>query len=442
MLPSLLTGYRAWTTIGHAIRHAIALGLHLRVGAGIGTGQQHHHSRVWWSLYSLEQLLGDFTGRPTSILDNDIPTALSEIRENSVGSPSPRQSPTGREVQPFPPDPARHALDGSLYSPHLYFACRVRLSVIGQKIRSSLYSSTSAHKAWSQIQHSIQILDRELTQWSAYLPAAMEIPPGNDFHSSTQHGGVLLSRCELAMAYQSARMILFRPCLSPLVGVSHHEPAASQYFNQTAAVSCVSAARNLLALLPDDASTFHASKMLPCWSLLHYIAQAGAVLVLELSLKAEHMSTQVVRLVRDMEKALSWMAEMAADSLSAWRSWTIFRKLSLQAAAGVGADINIPENVQKPPGWKPAYEQLFSQTLNVRLEHLSNLQNLDRVHQEPEIAPVRTSNAPFRADAEIGDNPWHSSSRMSHSTTNLTYSERPVHPLSGSESAGGMEWSA
>jgi hypothetical protein len=434
--------YRAWTTIGHAIRHAIALGLHLRVGAGIGIGQQHLHSRTWWSLYSLEQLLGDFTGRPTSILDYDIAIPLEITRDRKVDSPSPQPPPTGTGLRQVPLDQPHPVLEGLPYSPHLYFACRVRLSIIGQKIRSSLYSSTSPRGAWSKIQQSIRELDRELTQWSADIPAAMDMPQGIDLRSSDRRGGELLNRYELAMSYQSIRMILFYPCICHLTGKIHHESAPSQNFNQEAAVSCISAARDMLALLPDDAATFHASKMLPCWSLLHYITQAGAVLMLELSLKAEHVPTQVEQLLRDMEKVVEWLAVMAADSLSAWRSWTIFRKLSLQAAAGVGIDISVPEDVQKPPGWKPAYEQLLSQTLHVPPYQLPNLQILDRVHEQAEMDPVPASDVLFPIDAETGGDAWHLSSNMPQSTGNLPYSERPAHPPSTGESAGEMDWRA
>jgi hypothetical protein len=63
--------------IGLSIRHATALGLHLRCGVKeISDLDKELRVRVWWSLYSLERLLGEYTGRPSCISDFDISTPL------------------------------------------------------------------------------------------------------------------------------------------------------------------------------------------------------------------------------------------------------------------------------------------------------------------------------------------------------------------------------
>lgn len=427
--------------MGHAVRHAIALGLHLRLGAGIDIGHQQLRSRTWWSLYGLEQLLGDFTGRPTSILDSDIAIPLDLTYEDRLASQSPRTLPTLNATQnglvdSSPPEPR-----GVQYHPHPYFVCRVRLSIIGHKIRSSLYASGKMNETWSTLQQSIREFDQELTQWSADLPEEMRLPRGIDIQSTDRRSGQLLYQFELAMAYQSTRMILFRPCLCHLEGVIPRESALSQSFNQEAAVSCVSAARSLLAHLPNEAALSHTSKMLPWWSLLHYITQAGAVLILELCLKAEHMLSQVKGLLDDVAKVMSWLAEMAADSLSAWRSWKIFRKLSLQAAAGVGVNVIIPNDVQKPPGWKPVYEHLLSHTLSVASDQQARLHLLNHLHQQAGLPPGASSSALFPINRDIPGDAWHLPGNMPGSSGTLEFTERHTYPCSTDDgSAEVMDW--
>lgn len=51
-------GQGIWTTGGHAIYHAVALALHLRVRAGTDVDKLPFRSRTWWCLYGLAQLVG------------------------------------------------------------------------------------------------------------------------------------------------------------------------------------------------------------------------------------------------------------------------------------------------------------------------------------------------------------------------------------------------
>jgi hypothetical protein len=68
---------RAWTFCGLAIRQALTLGLHVRSEAEeLADVEKEHRIRIWWSLYSLECLLNELTGRPSCIADTDISTPL------------------------------------------------------------------------------------------------------------------------------------------------------------------------------------------------------------------------------------------------------------------------------------------------------------------------------------------------------------------------------
>lgn len=72
-----LISYRAWTFCGVAIRHSLTLGLHVRSEAqDLSDVEKEHRIRLWWSLYSLECILNELTGRPSCISDRDISTPL------------------------------------------------------------------------------------------------------------------------------------------------------------------------------------------------------------------------------------------------------------------------------------------------------------------------------------------------------------------------------
>src|SRR5258706_3855437 len=72
-----LTVGRAWMISGLAIRHAMALGLHVRSKAkNLTDFDKEIRYRIWWSLYSLERLLDELTGRPSCVSDRDISAPL------------------------------------------------------------------------------------------------------------------------------------------------------------------------------------------------------------------------------------------------------------------------------------------------------------------------------------------------------------------------------
>src|SRR5271170_2285267 len=85
----ILTFGRSWTILGHAIRHATALGLQLRVTAGsIHESEKATRSRTWFALYTLEITLAEYTGRPCSITALDISVPI-DVSYESAASLSP-----------------------------------------------------------------------------------------------------------------------------------------------------------------------------------------------------------------------------------------------------------------------------------------------------------------------------------------------------------------
>lgn len=140
----------------HAIRHAITLGLHLRVGAGINVNKLQLRSRTWWALYGLEQLLRDFTDRPTSTLDRDVAIPLERLKKAEVAFPSSQTDSRAIVARKALPSESSIGLGDTKFSPRLYFICRTRLSIIGHKIRSLLYASGRIDEPWCKFQQNIR----------------------------------------------------------------------------------------------------------------------------------------------------------------------------------------------------------------------------------------------------------------------------------------------
>ena len=76
----ILTQRSAWAPITSAVRGSMNMGIHLNTERpSILKAQTESQIRVWWALISLERLLGDFTGRPSSIDPNVITCPLPSL---------------------------------------------------------------------------------------------------------------------------------------------------------------------------------------------------------------------------------------------------------------------------------------------------------------------------------------------------------------------------
>ena len=137
-----------------------------------------------------------------------------------------------------------------------------------------------------------------------------------------------LNRTGLAMLYNAARMVLFRPCLCPTKHRLHNQTKASQEFNQMAVENCVEAAKNIITILSWYAdSPEHIFSIPPFWSTLHYLCQALAVLLLELALKCEHLPKEKQLLLAEVKKGVRWLVGMSEASISARKAWEIYDRL-------------------------------------------------------------------------------------------------------------------
>ncbi len=354
----VLTSSRAWTILGHAIRHATALGLQLRVTAGsVSSIQKAIRSRTWYALYSLEITLAEFTGRPASIATVDMSTPIDAMREGAnLGAVQQTQ----QLVDGIEPEPSRiarlHPESSGTDGHPAHFSCRVRLSILSHRIQSSLYS-VRGDMSWSDVQNAVTQFNIELQQWMARLPPSLNVLQTQRPIRSAD------PRIELAMYYWSIRMILYRPCLCDMEGRIENESNASREFNTMAAVACVDAALSMLGLMPDNLQVTEAYRVLPWWSLLHYVCQATAVLILELCLDVQHCPEKISEIIEGLRKAMLYLRMMSGVSVSAFKAWRVCRQTMADATTRLGIEVgNIDAPI--PPGWNAAYESSLLRALD------------------------------------------------------------------------------
>jgi hypothetical protein len=137
----------AFLYIGHALRMAVALGLHQEVSeATMDDTTREHRRRVWWSVYSMDRILCCKSGNPITISDSDI----------SVSSPSP---------WPGEENPER--------SSAVVLAHYTELSRILGRIAKKIYRKN--RKSRSGLAVCVQTIMADLAQWLTNLPQYLKL---------------------------------------------------------------------------------------------------------------------------------------------------------------------------------------------------------------------------------------------------------------------------
>jgi hypothetical protein len=210
-----------------------------------------------------------------------------------------------------------------------YFIYRIQLSIISHEIVTQLYcAATIKLKKWADVQEAISQIDRRLQVWRSNLPAEFGIN-FNIWDKPPKDEPYLLQRIGLAMLFNSARMILFRPCLCRFDGRTQKQSQKSMGFNQDAVETCVRSARTMISLLSwsslgGPASPAKLYAISPWWSTLHYLCEALSVLMLEMAFQAQHLPAQGAEILADAKRGLDWLRMMAGRSISAYKAWETF----------------------------------------------------------------------------------------------------------------------
>ena len=218
---------------------------------------------------------------------------------------------------------------------------------------------------WSDVQDAVRQFNLELQHWQSMLPAELTVLRTQQAMGSSDAG------IELAMYYWSVRMILHRPCLCNLKGRIANESKGSRDFNQEAAIACVDAALALLSLMPGSPNIAEAYRILPWWSLLHYVCQAAAVLIMELCLAAQHCPSRIGEILDGLKKASSYLRMMSRASLSAYKAWRVFQQLISDSTSRLGIDtMDVSSDMPPPRGWTGAHEASLIQALDDRKDNV------------------------------------------------------------------------
>ena len=353
---------RAWCVGGQAIRYATALGLHLRVAeSAINERDHRQRSKLWHSLYRLEVLLSEITGRPKCIHSSAASISLDLIAEDA-------SRPIDHEIKMMGMNPGEewskflgkagdvaldfrggivpwkrcHSIGKNMSEKH--FIAATKLTRVADMIEDKLYL-TFENPTWHSVQTTIRGLEERLQEYQDGI--MVELLASSIGTADIDPRAYL----ELEMALCSTRMILYRPCLCDIQ--IQGESTVSRDFNNRCARRCVEAALSFLELLPSDPQVAEIYQVLPWWSILHYLCQAATALLLELCLNAQHMQGDASTIITGMTKAMNYVWIMSPVSKSAYKAWAILRPLLGRAMERYksNAFARIPNEAQKPNNW-------------------------------------------------------------------------------------------
>ncbi|KAI9751849.1 MAG: hypothetical protein M4579_005872 [Chaenotheca gracillima] len=329
---------RAWHIVGLALRCGQSRALHLRNDApGADEAQRELEAGLWHSLTTLERLLCFLTGRPPAIEDlycsTPLPTqnddAGSSAGSQASPSPSERRAPSSSMPPPRSPNNPPSALDA--------FTASLQLDKIVAETMSQLYSAAAAHINWTSFQSLITLLNSKLKDWRVQLPPTLSLT--NDPGSSSKPP--LRERMYLALRFFSTSITINRPCLCahrPPENPTFAQSRASQAVDQHSSLRCISSARELINLFPDEVNVPKMYSSTPWWCVLHFLVQGIVVLTLEISLGCMHMPEESDEIIEDAAKALRWLHGMSESSVAALRAYRVLGRLLAIGLSQIGKE--------------------------------------------------------------------------------------------------------
>lgn len=349
----------------------------------ISASDKIRRARTWHSLYCLEILISEVTGRPRAVAVSDITTpidileapmrsmAISERMTTQYGADAESRRLWLEFLQKERPGshfmlegqkPLRSLIGIGTGHPAFHFTHRIRLCFISHSIGTALYSANE-DQSWSDLQDRTNRLEADLVHWQRNLP------PDLTMHGPHNPRMDPRSKIELAMYYYSVCMILHRPCLCN-IEIDNESPQ-SKSFDLLSARKCVEAAISMVDMMPNAQTAQEGFLLLPWWALLHYTSQAIAVLLLEMCLNTVHFPGELDRLVTSLKRAMLYLYRMTSTSRSAYKAWKIFRNILENASAEfAGLDISdVPIEAPQPSNWDPGLDASVHDQDLVRFHH-------------------------------------------------------------------------
>ncbi|KAJ6025018.1 hypothetical protein N7540_005815 [Penicillium herquei] len=331
---------KSWRISGMAVRSAVTLCINSQITTTLHFVSREARCRLWWCVYTFEQVLGLIAYRTTSIpydqhtipfplpfqeehYESDI-LASSLLQSSELRSQWLEQAMTSSKSIPNDPD---HSGNGSWLrhvepNSGLYFLFYCDLAVIMGEIASKLSKST----AWSDKESRIGDLQNRLESWRTSLPASL------DFGQIDREIDISHMGCKFGLAfhYHSARIAFGRPWL--------YRRDTLEYDHTTYKMAQVAldAARNIIYLIPDELDKTRFYQICPWWSVLHYLTHAAKTILLELSLGSIHMREDESNFIWLVKKSLRCFHTMSHRSLGARQAWEFCDRLYRNLSARMG----------------------------------------------------------------------------------------------------------
>ncbi|PSN73969.1 hypothetical protein BS50DRAFT_566888 [Corynespora cassiicola Philippines] len=309
---------RAWMMIGISLRFALAAGLHVQNdNFSTSLKQKEGLVRIWWSLHSIESLICGVIGRPCIIPNDECTVPLPDAVFGNRGLRMPTQNDS---------DPTTNLT---------FLGARSKVALIMQKILSKLYSPQTSAASWEYIQNEIASLAVELDEWVVTTLSKETHPADSAIDSKERRERLLLN-----FHYQSARLILYRPCLCRLERRTRDQSIESAQFNQRTAEACIEAAQAITQLFPEEPNLDFIYKQGPWWCMVHYIMQALAVFLLEVSFRVSPMVQEDDGIIKSTKKLLDWLQFMSRSNAVAERAYQVAVKIILKSTERFQFDIS------------------------------------------------------------------------------------------------------
>jgi hypothetical protein len=189
--------------------------------------------------------------------------------------------------------------------------------------------------SWERIQKEIISLTREMDEW-----VVAALPERLGPVDSIQEHGVQRERLLLSFHYHSARLLISRPSLCRLERRIKGQSDASAVFNQRTAEACVQAAQAVTRLFPDQPDWMFIYQQSPWWCVVHYIMQAMAVFLLEMSFEGTNTTQNSEELSESIAKLVRWLRFMSSRNTVADRAYKVVMDMIKTGVPEVRIDIS------------------------------------------------------------------------------------------------------
>ncbi|TPX15962.1 uncharacterized protein E0L32_000296 [Thyridium curvatum] len=358
---------RCWNTLGHAVRVAQSIGLHVemdpsKVHRGKALGKAEMRRRLWYSLYVLDRLLSLQLGRPPAIHDDDCHLSLPAERHEEEEDDENGHT----HVQ---------LLAADALSTGSYFLAVIALSrIIGYVLRG-LYSPHQRGRAEEGL-HNTKAMDAQLLDWKRNLPRTLRFDFGHAFETSAVFKR---QRNMLAIKFHHLRALIHRPylCLPSLRHPDEPTSAAPPPGNLESFTiaqyekTCIFEAQKTAQLLHKVSDKKELVHDFPWWQMISCLICASSILVVagmfaqrgedDVDVAALNNDAETCMRVFEALSAQSEGARIARDMMSRLRErgekWSSMERDSQGQVPNDNVSMGAPEEIHMPVPVGPGTDQ-------------------------------------------------------------------------------------